>query len=183
LEYLQWAAAKHPSLQEDTYYVAQMGLLEEAIHRDTPAARLYRANLLERGSRYQQADEIYEHLLRESPADSPVRREAKRALLRSALNDLNVGQTDSAIRQLESLHNADTCNLKVNYLLQIAYLRSGRYEAVPPLVDQMDAIYKYFQYLNKQSIQYAAHDNAMIADCLRNDLDAAILQARKAVEP
>lgn len=183
LDQLQLAVAKHPSLQEATYFIAQTGLLEDALHRDTPAARFYRANLLERGSRYQQADEIYDRLLHELPEDSPVRREAARALLRSALNDLNAGQTLSAIRQLKTLQAEDTCNLKVNYLLQIAYLRSGNYEPIPLLVNQMDAIYTYFQYLNKQSIQYAAHNNAMIADCRRNDLDAAIMEARKAVEP
>jgi tetratricopeptide (TPR) repeat protein len=176
---LNRAAKIMPALREDTYFITQKGLLENALGRDTPEARLYHAGILERCSLYQQAEATYEQLLAELPARSPVRREACRAILRTTVNDMNAGRANAAARELEYVLAAEPCNLKANYTLQIAYLRCKRYSEIPRLVQRMDDIYNFFQYPNKYAVQYAAHCTAEAADYRRGDPNAAIMQIRE----
>ncbi len=179
LEMLQQAGRMLPTLQENTYYVGQTGVLEKALGRDTPAARLWDGVVLERSGRIYQADMLFHRLIDELPASSPIRREACRAGLRFAIDDLNSGKVEEASRRLERLLAADPCNLKANYTLQLAYLRTGRYRDLMQLVNRMDLVYDYYQIPNKYAVQYAAHSHAVVAAYAMGDLDAAVVESRK----
>jgi tetratricopeptide (TPR) repeat protein len=183
LERLDDAADKTPSLREDSGYIAQVGLLEDGLGLDTPAARLYRADILARTGRLHQADAICERLMQALPARSPLRREACRIVLRSADDALNAGRGNEAVRQLELVLAYEPCNIKASYSLQIAYYQTSQYEPISRLAKRMDAVYRYFQFQSKQSTLSAAYRMAMAANHARSDPDSAILEFGKAINP
>ena len=124
---LRRAARILPALGEDTYYLAQLGLLHWRLdRRDSPPGRFFRANLLERAGRDAQALEIYRDLLSAVPRGGVVHREACRAVLRAGINALNAGRTDHAIALLQAVLAREPCNIKANFTLQLAYLRTSQ---------------------------------------------------------
>lgn len=179
---LQSAADLLPVLRESTHFIIQTGLVEESLGEDTPAARLYRADVLAHSGRFQRADVIYEGLLIDSGAEHAVRREACRALVRAAVDALNAGRTNEATRRFEFILAAEPCNLKANYALQLACLRTGQYQELFALVERMDSIYGYFQFPNKQAVQFAAHATAGSAHYALGDPASAAVELREVLD-
>jgi hypothetical protein len=158
-------------------------LLEDALGLDTPAAGLYRAEILARTGRLHQSDAICERLMTVLPVRSPLRREACRVVLRSADDALNSGRGNEAVRQLELVLANDPCNIKAIYSLQIAYYQTSHYEPISRLAKRMDSVYRYFQFQSKQSTLSAAYRMAMAANHAQSDPDSAILEFGKAINP
>jgi tetratricopeptide (TPR) repeat protein len=179
---LQRAAALFPVLNQDTYFVLQTGLVEDALGEATLAARLYRASVLEQsGCRYQ-ADLVCAQLMAESPDGSAVRREACRSLLRSAIDEVNAGRNNEAMNGFEAILAVDPCNLKAVYGMQLACLRAGHYQRAVALARRIDATYVYFQFPSRQATQFLSHMLATAADYGMGDADAAVVEARKVLE-
>ena len=173
-----------PSLGEDTFYVAQKGLLDFRMGREhTPAGRLFRANLLERQGRYAQARGVYEALVAGSVKGSVVHREALRAILREGTLALNAGRFDDAIDRLEAVLRDEPCNLKANYALQLAYLRTDRRADLERLVRRIEATYVHFQMPTKAIVLASSHENEMFAALRIGDMDATFRHAVKAKNP
>ena len=183
-EYLDRAGNALPSLREDTFYIAQKGLLDFRRGRDDSfVGRLFRANLMERQGRYTQALEIYRALAVAGPKNSAVQREALRAVLREGTMALNAGRLDNAIVYLEEVLGQDPCNLKANYALQLAYLRAGRRAEVEQLVRRLEATYTYFQMPTKSIVLASSHENEMFASLREGDMDATFRYSIKAKSP
>jgi tetratricopeptide (TPR) repeat protein len=184
LRQLELAGRILPVLREDTYFVAQTGLLHHLLGRDdTPEGRLYRAVLLEKSGRDLEAADGYAALLRELPRSSACAREAARALLRCGLNDLNSGRVGLAIEELEAVRSYEPINLKANFTLQLAYLRTGRADELPDLVDQLRATYAWFQSPAKKPVLAFAHHNLFVAALQDGDASEALRQHRKSLRP
>jgi tetratricopeptide (TPR) repeat protein len=173
LNSLRAATKRLPVLAEDTYYIAQVGLLEHHLRRHTPAAKLYHANLLEREGRFAEAERHCEQLLSSRQASAAVRREASRGLLRSAVHALNAGNDDLANRNLQFVLAAEPCNLKANYMLQLAALRSGQFERIRDLVEHLAHVYDYFCFPNKKAVLAAGQQNLFYAAYLEGELEVA----------
>jgi tetratricopeptide (TPR) repeat protein len=183
LDSLQQARRRLPAIGEDTFFVAQIGLLADALGRPTPAARLYRANLDEQAGKYHQADVIYERLAFDPNVSPAVRREACRAMLRSAIDSLTAARADAALSLLEKVLAVEPCNLKANYALQLTCLRSGHYRRVSSLAQRMEAIYGYFQFPSKLAAISAGYQNSLVANAALGDTQAAVGDVRKVVNP
>jgi hypothetical protein len=183
LDGMHRAERRLPSMSEDTYFIAQRGLLEDALGRSTPAAQLYRANLNERAGKYHQADVTYERLAMDQDTPGPVRREACRSMLRSAIDSLTAARADAALELLEKVLIVEPCNLKANYALQLTCLRSGRYQRVSALAQRMEAVYRYFQFPSKLAAVSASYQNALVANAALGNTEAAVTDVRKVVNP
>ena len=182
--YLDRAVEALPSLREDTFYISQKGLLDFRRGRDdTTAGRLFRANLLERQGRYARAMELYEALVVGTPKGSAVHREALRAILRAGSLALNAGRCDNAIEWLEEVLREEPCNLKANYALQLAYLRTGRRADLESLVRRIEATYAHFRMPTKAIVLASSHENEMFAALRQGDMDATFRFAVKAKNP
>jgi len=178
------AAAVLPAFREDTFYVAQLGLLEYRLGRsESPEGRLFRANLLERQGRYGQAMTAYQEVLDSTPRETAVHREALRAVLRFGLHALNGQRNDLACRWLEQVLREEPCNLKANYALQFAYLRTWRRQDLERLVRQLAAEYKVFQMPTKAIVLSSSYENAMLSAYRAGDVTAAMDYAAKAKKP
>ncbi|WP_435011303.1 tetratricopeptide repeat protein [Tundrisphaera lichenicola] len=183
-DYLRRATAALPALAEDTFFVAQTGLLDFRMGRDrTFEGRLFRANLLERQGRYAQAMQVYQALVAEAPKNSAVGREALRSILREATHALNGGRFDDAVHWFEAVLREEPCNLKANYALQLAFLRTGRRAEIDLLVRQIDATYAYFQMPNKAIVLALSHENAMFAALREGDAEEVFIDAVKVKKP
>jgi tetratricopeptide (TPR) repeat protein len=182
--YLRGAVGALPAMGEDTFYVAQTGLLDFRLGRDgTLEGRLFRANLMERQGRYAQAMQVYKALVAETPSDGAVHREAVRSILREATHALNGGRFDDAITWFEAVLREEPCSLKANYGLQLTYLRSGRRAEVDGLVRRIEATYAYFQMPTKDIVLALSHENAMFAALRDGDVDATFRAAVKVRKP
>jgi hypothetical protein len=182
--YLEAAATILPALREDTFYVAQLGLLHWRLGRDdSPYARLARAGLLERDGLGAQALEIDHDLLATEPAGSAIGREAGRAVLRAGINALNSGRIQSAIALLETTIAHEPCDLKANLGLQLAYLRAGRWRDVGRMVRRIEAVYARFQFPTKAVVLSFSHENARLAAFEAGDLETALVEGYKAKHP
>lgn len=183
-QHLHAAIRALPALREDTFYVAQSGLLDYRRGRDgTPAGRLFRANLLERQGRYAQAMNVYMALVAESPKGGAIHREGTRAILREATHALNGGRYDRACEWFELVLREEPCNLKANYGLQLAYLRTDRRVEVGRLVRRIEAAYAYFQMPTKDIVLAMSHENEMFAALRGGDADAAFAAAVRTRKP
>ncbi|QEH34223.1 hypothetical protein OJF2_27580 [Aquisphaera giovannonii] len=183
-EHLMRAKRRLPAFGEDTFYVAQLGLLDFRRGRlDTAAGRLFEANLLERQGRYAQSMDMYQDVLAREPSGTAVHREALRAVLRAGLHALNGQRNDLACRWLEQVLRSEPCNLKANYALQIAYLRAWRRGDLDRMVRRIVAIYGYFQMPTKEIVLAASHENALFAAYREHDLAAAQAHALKVRKP
>lgn len=182
--YLRQAARILPALGEDTYYLAQLGLLNWRLDRHhSPSGRFFRANLLEREGKASQALEIYHDLLSAVPTGSIVHREACRAILRAGIDALNAGRTDRALTLLQTVLAQEPCNIKANFTLQLAYLRTARTKDLVRLVERMEATYDAFQFPTKSLVLSFAHENLAFASFQQGDLENAIIQLNRAKHP
>jgi hypothetical protein len=182
--HLRAAIKALPSLGEDTFYVAQTGLLDFRMGRlQTFEGRLFSANLLERQGRYSQAMQVYEALVEETPKNGAIHREALRAVLREATHAINGERFDDAIRWFELVLRDEPCNLKANFALQLAYLRNGQRADVERLVRRIELTYSYFQMPTKGIVLALSHENEMFAAIREGDTKAAFEYAVKVRKP
>lgn len=181
---LEDAVRALPALREDTFYVAQRGLLDVRRGRlNTFEGRLFRANLLERQGRYGGSMEEVQRLLAETPRGTAVHREALRAILRAGIHALNGQRNDLACTWLEQVLREEPCDLKANYALQLAYLRTGRRRELERLVKELVAVYAFFQMPTKAIVMASSYENAMFAALREHDLTATNQYALKAKKP
>jgi hypothetical protein len=182
LERLELAARLLPMIRENGDVVDQIGSLEARLGRQTPAANLHYAKTLERRGKLDEAQHVFASVLRES-SEGTIRREAERGLLSRAIDQLNSGQAEDAVANLEAVLAADPCNLKANYAMEAAYLRVRRLESVEALAARMRAVYKYFGSITKVTVLAAAQENVAEAAYLRGDALAAHLAKKKLSDP
>jgi hypothetical protein len=183
-DHLGTAIRALPALGEDTFYVAQSGLLDYRMGRmHTFEGRLFSANLLERQGRYSQAMQIYEALVEETPKETANHREALRAVLREGTNALNGERFDDAINWFELVLRDEPCNLKANYALQLAYLRNGQRAEVERLVRRIELTYSYFQMPTKEIVLALSHENEMFAAMREGDTESTFKYAVKVRKP
>lgn len=171
LDALCRAGDELPIMKEDTYYIAQRGLLEYHLGRTSLFADMYSANLKEQSAYYHQALVEYRSVIRQAPKDSALRREAGRALLRFGVHSLNSGDNRQAIEQLEEMLTIEPCNLKAIYMLQIAYLRSGNNHELYQLVDHVYRVCEHLGFPTKKIILATAQQHAAFAAMLDHDID------------
>jgi hypothetical protein len=173
-----------PALADDSAYVTQLGLLHWRLGRpDTAEARLFQAKLMEREGKYGQALEAYQSLMIDSPRGSSVQRAAGRALLRAAGRALNSGRADRAAGHLEVVLAHEPCNLRANYVLQLAYLRLDRRAELERLVARFESTYSCFQIPTKLVAISFGQENLAIAAHLEGDLDDAVVHGYRAKHP
>jgi hypothetical protein len=187
LDRIDLAVRVLPVLGQSSDLALQRGLLEVRLGRSTPRADLYRARLLQGVGRLEQAEAFYGVLVGAGPSD-PVAREALRGLLRRGLRELNAGEATRAIETLQGVMQVDRCNIKANYVLQLAYLRAARYSEVRPLADRMGATYRFFRDDTKFPVLAAARENVAYAEYLDGEPLAAgaawqSIGDRKQLEP
>jgi len=183
LDEMHRARRKLPVLEEDTYFIAQQGLLEDALNMDSHAVRLHRADLDEQAGKRYQAEVAFSELIAGADTPAPIRREACRGLLRSAIDALNAGRTNAAAVQLEEILRVEPCNLKANYALQFACLRCGRYQMVPALAFRLEAVYRSFQFPSKLAAVSASYQNAVVAEAAIGNTQIAVAHERKVAKP
>jgi hypothetical protein len=182
--HLRRAAAVLPAIGQDTDYVVQLGLLHWRLDRlESAHARAFLASMLDRQGRSAQALEISLDLLGRVPRDSAVHREACRAVFRAGIAALNAGRADRAIDLLEAVLAQEPCDLKANFALQLAYLRTSRRRDLDLLAKRIEAVYGYFQFPTKALVLASSRENQHFAAFQAGDLDAAVVHAYKAKHP
>jgi hypothetical protein len=165
---LETATLLLPLLRENSDIVLERGVLEARLGRQTPAARFYRAKVLQSEGLLDEAEETFGSLLVSEP-DGAIRRESGRGVLRRGIRKLNAGEVGSAIQSLEAVLNADAANLKANYVLQLAYLRSVRFDSLRSLARTMRRTYGFFSSDLRLPILGTAQENVAYAAYLEND--------------
>ncbi len=183
IDELQCAGRRWPLVCEDTWYVAQRGLLEDRVGINSPYARLYRGQLLERGGFHTQAAAQYQEVASRAPRFSAVRRESCRGLLRLAVRNLNSGSEQTAARDLERVVNMEPCNIKAMFALQLAYLRSGKQQELERITEQFRATYKFLRFPDKRIVLASADERAFQSLFQQSKVEASLDHYRKMKQP
>ena len=183
LQHLEQAESVYPACSYDSDYVIQRGIFEQLTEHGSSYHRLLELVLAERKGHYLQAEAGYSRLLSDPDEHVAIRREACRALLRSAIHAFNAGMDEQATSQLEQVLANEPCCLKANYVLQLVYLRSGRSADLVPLVDQLEATYARFRFPNKHVVLAAAHQNASLLAFQESDLEQVWRERLRAQRP
>ena len=124
LDHLHRAVDWMPVLSQDTYYVAQRGVLDARLDRDTDFRRLGEVVAHEAAGRYEAAWDGLVPLMDSS--EPAVAREATRAVFRFAIQDFNSGRLRLADQRLRMVHRRQPCDVKAIYVAQILAIRNGR---------------------------------------------------------
>lgn len=175
---LKHAAQVLPAIREDGAYFLQIGLLEAALNRPTPAAALYRARKLAEDGFAQQAQAAMIAALPTVAPSSVAQRELEKGLLVSAIDELNSGQIVAASRLLQSILVADPCNLKANYALQIAAVRTGDLEALRGLSARMKQTYRFLNTPMKRAVLATSYEHLAFAEITSGTPSQALAQQR-----
>jgi hypothetical protein len=173
LDRLEWAARLVPTIRENGDFANQLGLLQTRLGIQGPESSLYRAKVLEGEGRFEEADELFEAILRADHEGAVLRREAVRGRLRQGIRELNSGETSLAVQTLQAVLEADPCNLKVNFALQIASLRAARFDAIGELASRMRSVYAQINTINTLPVLGLVEENMTYAAYLRGDTAAA----------
>jgi energy-coupling factor transporter transmembrane protein EcfT len=171
-----------PAVREDGNLVIQKGLLEKALGRETPEARCYSALLLENQGFKFQAQRFYVDGLATAPRHSALAREYTKAVLRLATDAMNSGELATAVALFEAVVQADPCNLKANYALQLAHLQRGDLNELRALVRGMEQTYGYFNTATKKAVLANAYEALASCEYLQDDISTAVqtwAQARR----
>ncbi len=184
ISHMQRAALVLPVLGENADYVLQMGVLHWRLGRhDSPQAKIYRAMLLEHDGIDAQALETYRQVLWSTERGTAVHHEACCGLTRSAIISLNSGLANRATELLETVLAHEPCNLKVNFVLQLAYLQDCRHVELELLVKRVESIYARYQYPMKYIIMSFSEENAQFAAFRQGHLEDAIVHGFRAKHP
>ncbi len=184
---LEAAIAWLPALRYHTDIVAQLGAADAAAGREGSShALLWKGYLLEKGGYFQQATQIYRGLGAGGTGEGvpvEVAREARRALLREAVNRYNAGKIQSARALLDWLHGAEPVHLKVNYALQLACLQLGKTDALRQCHEELRALYATFRSKNKRAVLSASHHNLAEAGFDEGAVAEVVRQLDKMLRP
>lgn len=183
IDELQRAGQRWPLVCEDTWYVAQRGLLENRVGINSAYSRLYRGQLLERGGFHAQATAKYQQVVSASPRFSAVRREACRGLLRLAVRELNSGSDMTAARDLGCVVAMEPCNIKAMFALQLAHMRDGNRQAFDDVAKQFQATYAFLRFPNKRIVLAAAEERAFHSSYQEGEVDEALDHYHKMKNP
>lgn len=178
---LNAAVSLLPVLAEDTYYVAQRGVVESKLGVDSDYVQLQTAIGLERQARYDQAFTILQPLIdSEVPA---IRREALRGLMRFAIQDYNSGRFAQAEQRFNSVLRHQPCNVKLLYLMQIQAIRQSRPDHVNEMRDRMYAASNHLRFGTKKILRAAAQQNSAVATGMTGNANEIWDSQRKAKRP
>jgi hypothetical protein len=183
LERLQLAARLLPMIGQNADVVDQVGLLEAHLGEQTLEVTLHEAKVLEARGQFEEAETLFAKVVGAPDPSDIVRREATRGLLRRAIRELNSGQASLATETLETVVAVEPCNVKANYALELAYLRSGRLEAVAPVAARIMAVYGSFGTITKLPVIGAVEETVAYAAYLSGDMLAASNALKKLSDP
>jgi tetratricopeptide (TPR) repeat protein len=172
-----------PIIGENGDFTLQLGLIQARLGISTPEAELYRAKVLQADGRLERAEASFAALVQRKEVAGAVRREALRAALRGGIRQLNSGETVSASEGLTLLLRSDPCNLKANYVLQLAELRTGRYDRLNDLVARMRAVYRFLHVETKLAVLANAQENVAYAAYQQGDAAGAAEARSRAADP
>jgi len=163
LESLDAAGRWMPALRFDTGVVLQRGALQRQLgNSNLPAARLHEAWLLSDQGYSARATAIIDDLLAHPQSlDANERREALRALLRSAIDELNSSHLADARRHLDILLDQQPVCLQGWFHSQLVALESGDLGANRQAAQRVEALSK--AYLRMESRGIVAASQWMLA--------------------
>lgn len=180
---LERAASAVPAVREDGIFFLQVGRLESELGRATPAAEFYRAQRLAEDGFLQQAEDAMRAALPATRPDSVERRVLVRNLLVRAVTILNTGQANRALTLLEPVLAADPCNLKTNYVLQLACGRVGRPAELRLLAARMRQTYRFLNTPTQRPVLAAAEENLASAEWQYGEPATALAHWQSAKRP
>ncbi len=158
IRYLEEAVRLWPPLRQDTWYLAQRGLLERHAGYDTPLARLQLAKEYDRLKKRDMAEAEYLAIASRAAADGALRREACRGLMRQGIQALNSAEVPRAERQFRRVLRFDPCSLKALYGLQLASLHLGDQVTLESTLVQFEAVYDSLRFPDKKIVLAAARE-------------------------
>jgi hypothetical protein len=171
-----------PVLAYNTDVVYQRAWLEKKLGLNSEASQLFSAIREEEEGFSGRAALHYNEAL-EKNLDSPIWYEGYRGALRLAIEDFNAGLVDRAGQRLKQLQALDPTSVKVNYALQLAYLRTFRKEELEHEVARFEALYGSFQSLEKSGLIASAHRRAAEMDFDFRDIPRLGDEMRAAIKP
>jgi hypothetical protein len=180
-KHLDRAVAWLPVLGQDTYYVAQRGILDREQGIESDFATLQKAIALEKGARYDQAFSLIEPLVESEFA--AVRREALRGIMRFAIQDYNCARFELSRERFELVLRHQPCNVKLIYVLQLQGIREARVDSVNLMRDRMIETSSRLNFGTKTVLRAASQQNAAIAAGLQGDPDTIWAALEKAKRP
>ncbi len=181
LQELEKAVTLLPVLAQDTYYVAQRGVLDDRMGVESDFFKLKKATTLEGQARYDQAYAMIEPLIHSEIAS--VKREALRAVMRFAIQDYNCARFELARNRLYTVLRAQPCNVKLIYLNQLVGIREGRPKYVDEMRDWMYLATDHFQFNTKKILRAAAQQHCAITAGMTNDEKVIWSALQKAKNP
>ncbi len=152
LEQLNAAADVWPPLKEDTWFVAQTGLLESLAGIESASARLHEARSLEDAKQFDPAVHAYREIASTYGNSIAVRREATRGILRYAIRALNSGEIAKSLAGFEDVLTLEPCNIKSLYGLQVAYRWTAQDAASKAIHRRFANVYAHLHFPNKEIV-------------------------------
>lgn len=181
LQELQRAVELLPVLGQDTYYVAQRGVLERALGWETDYTLLSEAIDLESDARYDQA---FARIIQLVESDDPaIRRESLRAVMRFAIQDYNCARFELSASRFQLVLRQQPCNLKLIYLLQLQGIREGRPEVVFEMRDWMYEASGRMAFGTIKVVRAASNQHAVLAAGMLGDAGATSAAQERAKRP
>lgn len=181
LLHLNQAVELLPVLGQDTYYVAQRGILEQRLFRDSQYAALQRAYGLERDAQYDQAYAILERLV-ESP-NPAIKRESLRGVLRYAIQDYNCARFELSSQRFMKVLEHHPCDVKTIYLMQLQGIRESRLDQVKRMRDRMYEATGYLNFGTRKVLRAAAQQHVATAVGLSDNANAIWMAQSEAKDP
>lgn len=181
LDHLDRAVRWLPVLGQDTYYVAQRGVLDQKLGIDSDFATLKAAVHLESDACYDQAYAMLVPLIDSSwPA---VRREALRGVMRFAIQDYNCARFELSRERFTIVLKRQPCNVKLIYLMQLQGIRESRVDSVAEMRDWMYVVSDNLNFGTKKVLRAVVQQHAVIASGMVGDADAIWAAQEKAKRP
>ncbi len=180
-KHLDNAVTLLPVLGQDTYYVAQRGVIDLELGVSSDYATLRHAIGLEANGRYDQAFTQLKQLCRSEVV--AVRREAQRAMLRFAIQDYNCARFELARDRFHEVFRYQPCNVKLIYLLQLQAIRESRIDDINSMRDWMYAVSDRFNFGTKKVLRAVVQQNAVLGAGMAGDADEIWEAQKKAKRP
>ncbi|MFN7733679.1 MAG: hypothetical protein ACK5OB_17410 [Pirellula sp.] len=181
LDALETACRRMPVLSQDTHFIAQRGLLETRLGRNSAYSKLFQAVDLERRGHF---DAAYESFMESMESKDPaIARESIRAVQRFAIQDFNSGRAELAAANMKLVLAKQPCNLKAIYLSQICALRQDHREEVANMSEWMDAAASHLSFNSKKILRACMQRYEAVAASQRNDAEEVWFHSTAAKRP
>ncbi len=162
-----------PALKHSSSWIVQMGLLDNKLGIESGERDVFLAKIkLESGKKSQAVSLAIKHTKSESL--SGLNREARRILLRTAIDAYNSGRIVEATATVQEILASDNTSLKANYLAQLITLRSRDYESLEKLVEQQKSIYRFFNSKSKKPVLASGDENLALAKLEQGELEESL---------